>query len=90
MHRDGVRSDQVAFLAGMIGVSDGVVEIGGGVEPIEYQTATQYTTTSDADGFYRLPPLSRVASVKLQTPALTLVMSPDYGRHDNLVDLVNP
>jgi len=26
----------------------------------------------------------------LQTPALKLVTSPDYGRYENLVDLVNP
>ena len=56
----------------------------------EYQTGSLYSTTSDSNGFYRLPPLSRVASVKLQTPALKLVTSPDYGRYDNLVDLVNP
>ncbi len=89
LDRDGVRGDQVAFLAGMAGMTAGVVEIGGGAAP-EYQTASLYETMSDGDGYYRLPPISRVASVKLQTPALTLVTSPDYGRHDNLVDLVNP
>jgi hypothetical protein len=88
-NRDGVRSDRVAFLAGMTGVTGGVVEIGSGTH-LEYQTATLYTTTSDSDGYYRLPPLSRVASVQLQTPALTLVTSPDYGRYENLVDVVNP
>ena len=88
--RAGVRGDRVAFLNGMAGVTAGVVEITAGGAAVEYQTASLYSTTSDADGFYRLPPLSRVASVKLQTPALTLVMSPDYSRYENLVDLVHP
>jgi hypothetical protein len=88
--RYGVRSDEVAFLAAMSGITAGVVEIGGGTSPIEYQTASLYTATTDADGFYRLPPLSRVASVKLQTPALSLVTSPDYGHYENLVDVVTP
>jgi hypothetical protein len=90
MTRDGVRSDQVAFLAGLAGITAGVVEIGGGSAPVEYQTASLYSVTSDSNGFYRLPPLSRVASVKLQTPALSLVTSPDYGRYENLVDVVTP
>ena len=87
--RDGVRSDRVAFLAGMAGVTAGVVEISGGAAA-EYQTVSLYSSVSDADGFYRLPPLSRVASVQLQTPALTLVTSPNYGRYENHVDLVHP
>ncbi|MEO6771496.1 MAG: hypothetical protein ABI467_00550 [Kofleriaceae bacterium] len=88
--RDGIRSDRVAFLAGMAGVTAGVVEIVGTTVFPEYQTASLYSTTSDSNGLFRLPPLSRVASVKLQTPALKLVTSPDYGRYENLVDLVNP
>lgn len=88
--RDGVRSDRVAFLAGLGGVTPGVIEINGGTPAVEYQTASLYQSTSDGDGYYRLPPLSRVASVKLQTPALKLVTSPDYARYENLVDVVNP
>ena len=88
--RDGIRSDRVVFVAGLGGVANGVVEIGGGTAATEYQTASVYSSTSDSDGYFRLPPLSRVASVKLQTPALTLVTSPDYGRYENLVDVVNP
>jgi hypothetical protein len=88
--REGLRSDRVAFLAGMAGITDGIVEIDGGTPAVEYQTASLYSSVSDADGYYRLPPLSRVASVRLQTPALTLVTSPNYGRYENHVDLVHP
>ncbi|MEJ7598215.1 MAG: hypothetical protein WKG01_09925 [Kofleriaceae bacterium] len=90
LDRDGVRADRVAFLGSIAGVTAGIVEISGGAAPAEYQTASLYSTTSNGDGYYRLPPLSRVASVKLQTPALVLVTSPDYGRYENLVDLVHP
>jgi hypothetical protein len=91
--RDGIPGDRVAFLAGLADVIPGVVEISGG-ETTEYQTCSLFETVSDADGYYRLPPLSRVASVKLQTPDLTPaqepVVSPDYGRYENLVDVVYP
>jgi hypothetical protein len=87
--REGVRADRVAFLDGMAGITAGVIEIRGGLAPVEYQTASLYSTTTDGDGYYRLPPLSRVAAVQLQTPALTLVVSPDYGRYENLFDLVH-
>jgi hypothetical protein len=90
--RDGIPSERVAFLAAMNAVTAGVVEISGGPAP-EYQTVSLYSTVSDAEGYYRLPPLSRVASVKIQAtqaPAQELVMSPDYGRYENLVDVVYP
>lgn len=93
--RDGVPGDRVAFAAALGGIADGVVvEISGGAAP-EYQTARLYAAVSNADGFYRLPPISRVASVKLhaQRPGLTTqepVISPDYRRYENLVDVFFP
>jgi hypothetical protein len=89
LDREGIPSDRVAFLAGMSGITAGTVEISGTGDP-EYQTASLYSTTNDLDGYYRLPPLSRVASVQLETPVVKLVISPDYGRYENLVDLVHP
>lgn len=90
--RDGVPAEQVAFLTALSGLLDGAtVEIRGGAAP-EYQTVRLYQTTSDADGFYRLPPISRVASVKLHADFGALlspepVASPDYRRFQNLVDV---
>ena len=93
LSRDGIAGDAVAFAA-LNGVADGVViEIGGGGAPVEYQVARLYSTTSDSDGYYRLPPISRVAMVKLhadQAPAQEPVMTPDYQRYENLVDVVYP
>lgn len=91
--RDAVAGEEVAFLSGLGGLTAGVVEIGGGAAAVEYQTASLYSTMSDAGGYFRLPPLSRVASLKLhadQAPAQELVMSPDYGSYANLVDVVYP
>jgi hypothetical protein len=94
--RDGNPGDQVAFLAGLGGLADDVVvEIGGGTAPVEYQTARLYAATSDAEGAYRLPPLSRVASVKLHVTSGALapqqpVASPDYRRYENFVDVLFP
>lgn len=92
--RDGIAGDRVAFSA-LAGVADGaVVEISGGAAP-EYQTARLYAAVSDADGFYRLPPIARVASVKLraQRAGLTTqepVISPEYRCYENLVDVLFP
>jgi hypothetical protein len=93
--RDGVPGERVAFLTALAGLAtDVVVEIGGGAS-VEYQTARLYQTTSDPDGFYRLPPLSRVASIKLHAdfgalPPQEPVMSPDYHRYENFLDVIFP
>jgi hypothetical protein len=93
--RDGVPAEQVVFLTALSGLVDGAtVEIGGGAAA-EYQTVRLYETTSDANGFYRLPPISRVASVKLHAdsgalPSQEPVASPDYRRFQNFVDVIFP
>lgn len=93
--RDGVVGDCVAFAAALGGISDGaVIEVSGGASA-EYQTARLYAATTDADGFFRLPPISRVASVKLHATGGGLttqepVVSPDYRRYENPIDVVFP
>lgn len=93
--RDGIPGDGVAFAAALAGISDGVVvEVSGGAVP-EYQTVRVYAATTDADGFYRLPPISRVASLKLHAQRVGLttqepVLSPDYRRYENPLDVIFP
>jgi hypothetical protein len=93
--RDGIPHDRVAFAAALGGISDGVViEVEGGAAT-EYQTARLYRAVTDVEGFYRLPPISRVASVKLhaQRAGLTTqepVLSPDYRRYENPFDVIFP
>ncbi len=70
------------------------VEISDAVHPFpEYHEVHSFVVTSDGEGFYRLPPLSRVARVRLraddgmvQTDPLDL--SPDYEQPVNRNDLV--
>jgi len=67
------------------------VSIDDGVLAIEYHSVSYFTATTVAGGFYRLPPLSRVAQLNLQanngtlSPPLTFV--PDYADEENKVDI---
>jgi len=81
-------------LGGLSGASE--IEITGGPGPDEYHKATTFSVTSDADGFYRLPPLSRVAQLEVhaqkvigaQTFRATTVFRPDYQQRDNRLDFI--
>ena len=79
-------------LAGLAGASE--VEINGG-SANEYHSVSRFVATSDSDGYYRLPPLSRVAQVLIegqkivgpQTFAAKTEFRPDYSRRENTLDL---
>jgi hypothetical protein len=55
-----------------------------------------FSVTSDAAGYYRLPPLSRVAQLEVhaekivgaQTFHATTVFRPDYQQRDNRLDFI--
>ena len=63
--------------------------------PDEYHTLRNFSVTSDADGYYRLPPLSRIAQLELhavkmvsgQTFTTTTTFRPDYRQRENRLDL---
>jgi len=83
-------------LKGVAGLATATeVRISGGAVPDEYHSLSRFSVTSDADGYYRLPPLSRVALVKLsarkkigpQTFAAELEFRPDYALRENRLDL---
>lgn len=64
--RSGNRGDAVAFTAGAPAFAPGVfVEIDDGVATREFQRIGRFDTTSDAAGFFRLPPIARVALIRL-------------------------
>jgi hypothetical protein len=94
--RDGIPGDCVAFLGTIAGVATlDVVEIDGGAAA-EYQTVSRYETSSDSDAFYRLPPLSRLAAIRIRAERFDLpvpletVVSLEYLRHEHRFDLVFP
>lgn len=81
-------------LGGLTGAQE--VEITGGPGPDEYHRVTIFSVTSDADGYYRLPPLSRVAQLEIhaekvvgaQTFQATTIFRPDYQQRDNRLDFM--
>jgi hypothetical protein len=90
--QDAWAGDTCLFLSDVAGLSASqAVQIGGGSAPVEYHTASKFVAQSDADGYYRFPPLSRVAQVEIVTSqgALNadLLFQPDYSVAVNVFDL---
>jgi hypothetical protein len=70
-----------------------VIELHGGPSPAEYHLVSRFETTTDAGGFFRLPPISRVAQLEIEVTdgvhaPLTHAVSPDYALPENRVDFM--
>lgn len=96
LDRDAIPGDQTVFCAALNGVVDGgVVEIHGSGDP-EYHRAALYSTVTDADGYFRLPPIARVARLRLEADRAdlaqpqTLDASPDYDFAEQRFDIIVP
>jgi len=64
--RAGIAGDPVAHLAAPPAFAAGAfVEIDDGVAVREFQRIDRFETTTDAAGFFRLPPISRIAFARL-------------------------
>jgi hypothetical protein len=64
--RAGSAGDAVAHLAAAPAFAAGVfVEIGDGLAVREFQRIDRYEATTDAAGFFRLPPIARIAFARL-------------------------
>ena len=95
--RAAIRGDETVFLDGLTGLSSGiVVELDDGVSPPEYHEMQLYQTASDADGYFRLPPIARVAMVLLHAEQLDFVspddasVAPDYRVAENRITVMFP
>jgi hypothetical protein len=92
--RDCIAGDTCLFLDGMLGLAGAsVVEITGGGGSAEYHLVRQFKATSDADGYYRLPPLARVAQAELLAhdgahPDINVTVTPDYAVGVHRIDFV--
>jgi hypothetical protein len=68
------------------------VRFAGGPDPDEYHRLQAVSVLSNADGYYRLPPLQRVGQVEInaQLFALTATVQfcPDYAQRENRLDIV--
>ena len=65
--RPARRNDATIWLSGMTGIAAGTnsIEISGGPEPDEYQPTTTYSVPSLPLGQYTLPPIHRIAAVRM-------------------------
>jgi hypothetical protein len=90
--QDALTGDTCVFLQGLAGLASAQeVQITGGPSLPEEHRVRHFSVSSDADGFYRLPPLSHVAQLVIRaerapfTPAQR-EFRPDYTRRENRVD----
>lgn len=92
--RDGNQGDCTIFLNDLVDIALPSVEITDGIAVPEYHAFDFYRTTSDAEGFFRLPPITRVAQMQIRASRFDLpqvinnVFSPDYDQYENRLDLV--
>jgi hypothetical protein len=89
---DALVGDTCVFLDDLVGLAGAnEVQITGGPNPPEYHNLRRFSVTSDAEGYYRLPPISRVAQIEMRAEhgALTPVhmeFRPDYRLRENRLD----
>lgn len=92
LDREAIRGDTCAVLDNAAGLGPTVMITGGG-PAAEYHQASVFDTSSDADGYFRLPPLSRVAQVRIHVSSPTLQtierdISLEFGATEQRVDFV--
>jgi hypothetical protein len=90
--QDGLVGDTCVFLQDLAGLASArEVRITGGPGLPEDHSVRRFSVSSDADGFYRLPPLSRVAQLIMRAERVPFTpvereFRPDYTRRENRVD----
>jgi len=86
--------DPCVFLNNLTGLAAAhEVQLTGGAHPPEYHRVRQFSVHSDPAGYYRLPPLSRVAQlvIRAEHGGLTPVeheFCPDYTLRENRLDFM--
>lgn len=93
---DAVQGDSCIFLDNLTGIGNGqMIQIIGLADKDEFHHVRTYSVLSDASGYYRLPPISRVAQLEVrarktmgtQTFERTTIFRPDYRTRENQLDL---
>lgn len=95
--RAAIPGDETVFLDAMSGLAPGItVELDDGVGVPEYHEAELYRAVSDADGYFRLPPIARVAIAALHVERFGLTsppderFTPDYRLSENRLTVMFP
>lgn len=94
LSRTGIPGDQSIFCDTLNGLADGsVIEITGSDDP-EYHRMRRYHVTTDAEGYFRLPPIARVAQLRLEADRADLLaphildFSPNYDVAEQRLDIL--
>ena len=89
--------DTTVLLTAVQALSAGLVRVTGGAVPDEYRELERYrqTVTTAADGYFRLPPLSRVVAVRLRASRTQAAfaehdLAPDYAAGEHRIDFITP
>lgn len=92
--RDAIPGDQTVFLNSLADIDNSTVEIFGTGSP-EYHRVSLHRAVADAEGYFRLPPISRIALMKFRAHRDDLsddihidYYSPDYDLFENSIDFV--
>jgi len=96
LSRNAQAGDVCIFLNSIMNLGAAtVVEVSGPIgAPVEYHRVSRFETTSDADGYFRLPLLSRVAQLDLQAddggvhPTQVRRIIPNYEEFENRCDFI--
>ena len=93
---DATTGDTCVFLDNLNGLATGHgVQITGLPTKDEYHKLTTFSALSDSEGYYRLPPLSRVAQIEIHAEKIvgidlfqvTTIFRPDSHQRENRLDL---
>jgi len=90
---DAITGDTTLMVSNAVAFATGTIEVVDGGAAPQYHRLSTYTATSDADGYWSLPPLSRVAQVELRAthgahPTITRAVVPEYPRREQRADFV--
>jgi len=94
LRRDAAPGDRCMFVVDVAGLSNlDDVQITGGAPADEHQRISLLTAISNADGYFRFPPIQRIAALQLHATAAALTaldfkVQPDYSQRENWLDVV--
>jgi hypothetical protein len=91
--KDSVAASDVTLFVDAVGALAGTGWITLGAAPNEYQQVQSIQALSDANGYFQLPPIHRIAALQLLASAagkapVPLLMQPDYTGNDNSISMV--
>lgn len=92
--QDAIAGDVCLFVNSVASLSSSpFLSVQQGVAPVEYHAASYFQATSDAQGFFRFPPVSRVAQCALHChdgvhADLDAAHQPDYESEVSRIDFV--